>query len=775
MIKLIRRVFTLKSIYTKLFLLFFMVGVVPLILGSFYAYYNSRNALLNAALKEHEIEATNGMRNIITLFVESNVNILLTAKNVAFVRYFEEPDEREVYRKGQKDALLQIISLFPNIIESVGFADKNGRALTYVFNGNLLPGEKHINFSGRTFFKEALTLQTGEIYHDLPEISSLSKRWVISSATPVFSGNGMLHGILYIQIYLDGISQLIKNIAHPEDIILVVDHRGRMIAHSKMRTGEILPVVIKPTDDPSFRSAIRSMITGEGGSMRIIYDGKPSHITYKSIPGERHNQNIWSLAVITDEGTIYGGASAGKYLVFVLAVSAVLFAIAGILGRWVSSPIQRLTSTSVAMSQGDLSSRVNIERVDEIGQLAHAFNEMAASIQATHEELLRLSTTDGLTALYNHKEFHKRLEEEIRRASRYGSVLSLLMIDIDNFKKFNDTYGHQVGDTVLKTIGATILKEIRGSDFAARYGGEEMALILPETGVAEAFLFSERLRKDIQQMRVKVLKGETVYVTVSTGIATFPGDASSREGLVDAADQALYFAKKKGRNKTILYGETIESLLEHKPEKAEALIEAAEDWIFKDLSTAVEARLPFHRGHFDAVSGSAMKIAELIHMNSEESKELRIATMLYEVGALNLPPDILLKQGALTDDEWKIVKTHPEQGVELLSKVLKIHDILPAIRHHHEHYDGTGYPLGLKGEEIPLLARIISVVDAYHAMTAVSPYRRKLTREEAVAELKRNAGTQFDPRIVEVFIRTLHEEKVDTADIRDDISHEEVG
>ena len=220
-----------------------------------------------------------------------------------------------------------------------------------------------------------------------------------------------------------------------------------------------------------------------------------------------------------------------------------------------------------------VASRVRIgERGDEIGQLATAFNLMAGSIQSSHEELIKLSTIDGLTGLYNHREFQKRLEEEVNRAYRYGSTLSLLMMDIDNFKKFNDTYGHQAGDTVLKAIGTIILQEIRKSDFAARYGGEEISIILPETASAEAFAFSDRLREIIHNLPITIREKEVVYISVSIGIASFPEDAANRRDLIDAADKALYFAKDKGRNKTIVYSESLRVPPEKEPTEVEEVL-----------------------------------------------------------------------------------------------------------------------------------------------------------------------------------------------------------
>jgi len=769
MVTILRKVFPHKSIYAKLFLLFFIIGVIPLIVGSFYAYSSSRKALLHAALKEQELEVNSGMRNIVILFVDSSNSLLIAAQNSAFVRYLEETQEKAIYKQEQEKALNQIVSLSPEVIESAGFADRDGRVISLVpQRDSMSSGKRDPDVSGEPFFRQTIAFQQGRVYYGLPLFSGTSRRWIIPEAIPVFNRRDKLLGVLYLKIYLDSITRFVRNVAHPIDLIVVVNQEGQLIVPANKEIGESLPPALLPGDDLSYQSALRHMMAGDSGDMSISYKGIPSYITYKKIPAASDNLNEWSIGIITPEETIYAEVSVRKYLFFDLSASIVLLTIAGVLGWRISRPIRQITSASMAMSHGDLASRVNLRSDDEIGQLADTFNEMAASIQASHEELTRLSSTDGLTGLYNHREFQKRLEEEISRASRYVSPLSLLMIDIDYFKKVNDTYGHPSGDAILRSIGTVILQEIRSSDLAARYGGEEITVILPEIGSSDAFTVSERVRKRIQEIPITILAGETIHVTVSVGVASFPGDAHDREGLIDTADQALYFAKEKGRNRTVLYGETIKSFLEKEPVKAETLMEQAEEWLFKDLAISVEARLPFRRGYFNAVTRTALQIARSLQFGNEEIQELKVASMLYEVGALNIPANILLKQGTLTQEEWGVVKKMPDLSVQILTRILKIRNVLPAIRHHHEHYDGTGYPSGLKGEEIPLMARIISVVDAYHAMTTATPYRRKMTHEEAMGVLKDNSGTQFDPNIVEVFIKNLEHKKDKAPDLETD-------
>lgn len=263
---------------------------------------------------------------------------------------------------------------------------------------------------------------------------------------------------------------------------------------------------------------------------------------------------LHSLAVReADEAHEQAHATAQRTLLLTITVFGVGLGLAIVavilLVRSILVPIRLLEQGANHLGKGDLSHRVPLVSKDEMGGLAKAFNAMAEKLRKSQATLEELAIHDGLTGLYNHREFYQRLEAEMERAKRYRDPLSLLMMDIDHFKAFNDTYGHQAGDSVLRALSALIRKEIRSVDHVARYGGEEFAVILPQTPSADAFAMAERLRNSIVTQAININKEQVVNVTVSVGVAAFPEDAKSRDDLIAAADQALYTAKHAGRNR----------------------------------------------------------------------------------------------------------------------------------------------------------------------------------------------------------------------------------
>jgi len=370
------------------------------------------------------------------------------------------------------------------------------------------------------------------------------------------------------------------------------------------------------------------------------------------------------------------------------------------------------------------------------------------------EEMSRMATIDGLTGLYNHRYFQERLQQEVARSSRYGQECCLIMLDLDHFRIYNDLFGHVLGDEVLKKMGRLLLNCTRREDLVCRYGGAEFAVVLPQTGSSTARGVAERLRQAVEAALLEESTVNDANLTISLGVASFPSDGASPEGLIRRADVALAAAKQRGRNQTCLTSDVLGGTPDMKRtfwEVAEYLEAASANTVYA-MAAAVDARDHCTHVHSRNVSNHAVAIGRAIGLPKKKVERLRIAALLHDIGKIGVSDSTIKKPGPLNKDEWEMMKKHSELGATIVGHIPELADCAPAIRHHHEWYDGSGYPHGIKGKDIPVEARIITVAEAYDTMTTPRSYRQAISHEQAVEELRRCSSTQFDPALVLAFI-----------------------
>jgi len=369
-----------------------------------------------------------------------------------------------------------------------------------------------------------------------------------------------------------------------------------------------------------------------------------------------------------------------------------------------------------------------------------------ARLYAEAEQRARI---DQLTGLWNRRHLEERIQVEIGRHSRYGGTFSVIILDLDFFKAFNDSYGHLAGDRLLKQLGTIMKDAIRTTDEAFRYGGDEFAILLPQTTLRDAYEVAERVRDRI----TSEIKVDDVSVTASFGLASWPVDGVRINEVISAADIALYYAKQSGGNQS----HAISEILIPSP-KPPTKLEVEQDRsafnLICALAAAVDAKDHYAYKHSQKVREYAVALAKSLELAPGDIARLSTCALLHDIGKIGISDEILNKAGKLTEEEWEVIRSHPQLGADIVSNVPELASCLAGILYHHEHYDGNGYPAGLKGEAIPLDARILGIVDAFAAMTSVRPYRAAFSCEEAVEELKRGAGKQFDPKLVKAFIPT---------------------
>src|SRR3990170_1148523 len=371
-----------------------------------------------------------------------------------------------------------------------------------------------------------------------------------------------------------------------------------------------------------------------------------------------------------------------------------------------------------------------------------------------YEEVQERADVDFVTGLFNHRFMQAYIHKLVSAGAARGRKFAVLLMDVNDFKSFNDTYGHSVGDRVLQVVANQLRLMTDREGMVGRFGGDEFIVVLPGHGQQEAGAFAQAFQDWLTNYAFKTPSGRAVPIVVSAGLAVFPDDGERRQELLASADARLYQCKRSAVN-----GKKRPSHV--KPQPGLGVF-----GFLDSLVTSIDSRDHYTRAHCESTAEYAVTLAQEIDLSPSAQRTLRLAALLHDVGKICIPDRILHKPGELTADEFEVIKHHASIAEDLIVDVPNAEEVRMIARHHHERFDGGGYPDGLRGEGIPFLARILALADAFSAITLNRPYRRGLARDEAYAELQRVAGTQLDPELVKSFGRfvvALEDEPVSAA------------
>ena len=420
----------------------------------------------------------------------------------------------------------------------------------------------------------------------------------------------------------------------------------------------------------------------------------------------------------------------------------------------------------------------NYEATADIYKLMSNYLALFIQNKELSTKVLMNTDTDALTGLYNHRKFQELLAQEIDKAKRTQTQTSIVIFDINNISQINKDFGAAKGDEIIKLFADKIKQGIRNNDSAARYGGDEIAIILPETTSSEAKYLAEYLTYSLSCCLVD----DVGPIKASVGIATYPNSTQDLEKLLILAEQAMFISKSKGYKNgmsTIVcsddfdfwddtalssfasviakrhasIGINFDEELVAKFHSEEIINQGHLIEVVTSLAGAIDAKDEYTKGHSSSVSRYSEALARALNLPEKDVERIKLGALLHDIGKIGIPETVLKKPSRLTDDEWEIMKQHPIIGAEkVLMPNESLHDLIPIVKYHHEHWDGSGYPEKLKGEEIPLAARIVSVADAYHALISDRPYRKGMSNEKACEILRVGAGIQWDKDLVREFI-----------------------
>tara|TARA_B100000315_G_scaffold259426_1_gene315449 strand:- start:1522 stop:3063 length:1542 start_codon:yes stop_codon:yes gene_type:complete len=410
-----------------------------------------------------------------------------------------------------------------------------------------------------------------------------------------------------------------------------------------------------------------------------------------------------------------------------------------------------------------------LEQAGRILDLHKSVISLEKHLLTKNKRIEKLTLLDPLTDCYNWRYFLNAVTREVNLSRRHLYSVSFVGIDIDHFRQVNEIYGIQVADWVTKDLVKILRAILRNEDTLARWRSDEFFIITPYLKNNDAYKVAQRIQNTINKHRFKY-KSISLKIKASIGVVSSPGDSIfNTRDIVNALDKCLTVAKRRGGNTIILHSQAKLKPIKDTKKKSnlkdlKVKIDKMNTVLTRDLlemiyafARAIEAKDFYTGKHVEYTSEIAEKIARSLKLPHSEVDNIKHAAALHDLGKVGIDKSILIKSGPLTVQEMKVMQTHPAIAAEILREIHALRGAVPAVLYHHENFDGSGYPLGLKGEEIPLSARIVAIADVYQALTSDRSYRKAMSKTKALKIIKEESGTHFDPRIVDIFFKIVKE------------------
>ena len=689
-------------------MLLILLMVVPLLAASVQNGFSQRKAMVQQ-IETQGLDLLGYMESAMSMGLKRNI------ETIAMV-VLGEGEDFDIEAKQR--AIDKIVAKTGNRLD-IAIIDDRGRILassTTQFDSALLADEEHL--------QEALL--TGQISFGVHKPDHTGGRPGVLLLYPVIGADNSATFVVAALLYEELLFSPLSNVDLPADVAFeLVDLNWDVVAHRET-SDKALGLTASP-DLGDVRQKLAFSVDGGLSEVSKWEDGVKRLAGIKTVTDYRGNPVFYVTATMPIGADLTRATILSFYQVVVmLGVSLIVIPVTrGLMNKQFVEPVNRLVDLAEDLGSGHMDARHGEPyEAGEVGELAKAFDEMAEALKERSEELEYLSFHDSLTGAYN-RTYIESISEEL--ACEENLPTTIILGDINGLKMVNDTYGHQAGNELIVRAGAIIQQCVGDSGVVARWGGDEFIIVLPNAPMRSGLLLCNRIRSACES------SGHyPMAPSIALGVATRMAAEQSIMDTLVSAESRMYrnkFLDTSSARGTLLYS----------------------------LRRALAESTHETEEHSSRMCFLALELGSMIGLSSNTLDDLAILASFHDIGKIGIPDSILQKPGPLTDEEWKVMKAHPEIGARIVGGSYELSHISESILSHHERWDGEGYPEGVGGDEIPLISRILAIVDAYDAMTSDRTYRKAMSREEALAEIARCSGTQFDPDLVEMFLTMMEE------------------